>query len=108
MPIVISPRVRAKLEQKHCVSDDEIRQCFANLDGDFLRDPREQHDTDPPTHWFISETNRRRILKVVFVARRVEGADGAPDRTDVHIKTAYEPDGTEIALYQKLGSGCSD
>jgi hypothetical protein len=101
MPIVISQRILRKLAEKHRVSEDEIRQCFMNVEGSYLRDTREKHDTDPPTHWFISETNRKRKLKVVFVARKVETPNGAQVRVD--IKTAYEPSAEEIDLYLRRG-----
>ena len=44
---------------------------------------REEHRTNPPTHWFLAETCYGRLLKVVFV----------PDTNgkDIYIKTAYEP-----------------
>jgi hypothetical protein len=101
MPIFISPRILKKLSERHNVSEDEVRQCFMNIEGGFLRDTREQHDTDPPSHWFISETNRRRKLKIVFVARKVETPSGAQTRID--IKTAYDPSAEEIELYSRRG-----
>lgn len=63
--IWISDRVRLKLAEKHGgVSDEEIRQCFENLEPgwNYIRDTRDGHYSDPPTYWFISETNRRRQL----------------------------------------------
>jgi len=67
MGIWISPRVRQKLLSKHNVSEDEIVQCFQNMEATskFLTDPREEHQSNLTTYWFISETNRRRKLKVV-------------------------------------------
>ena len=99
--MLISPRVRKKLAEKHQVTEEEIRQCFLNFEGNYLRDLREDHQTDPPTWWFVSETNRRRKLKVVFIARKVETADGP--RTQVEIKTAYPPDLQDIELYERRG-----
>ncbi len=57
MSLIISARVREKLKQKHRVSEDEIIDCFANINGRYLRDKREQHQTNPPTLWFIAETD---------------------------------------------------
>jgi hypothetical protein len=102
MAIVISPRIRKKLEEKHGVSEDEIRQCFANVEGGFIRDTREEHQTDPPSHWFVAETNRRRKLKVVFVARKVLAVDGN-ETVQIEIKTAYDANGEEISIYERLG-----
>lgn len=67
MSLIISPRVREKLSLKHRVTEDEIVQCFANRDGRMLRDTREEHATDPPTLWFIAETDFGRLLKVIFI-----------------------------------------
>lgn len=68
---------------------DEIRQCFANLDGKMLYDTRATHLTDPLTRWFIAETNYGRELKIAFIER--EG--------NLHIKTAYEPNEVERRVY---------
>lgn len=90
MKIYISKRVQEKLDLKHDgVSMDEIRQCFANIDGKFLRDTRANHQTNPPTQWFIAETNYGRELKIAFIER--EG--------NIHIKTAYSPNLDEISVY---------
>ena len=94
MPKVIaSSSVLIKLGEKHGVTIREVEQCFENKCGVYLIDDREDHQTDPPTLWFIAPTNRDRLLKVVFIF-----IDG-----NVHIKTAFEPDGNEIAIYEKHG-----
>lgn len=67
----------------------EIYECFATRDRKFLIDDREKNRTDPPTMWFISDTFMGRFLKVVFIRT-----------TDkVVIKTAYDPNQTEIGIY---------
>jgi hypothetical protein len=104
MAIVISDKVRRKLTEKHNVSEDEIRQCFVNGGDHFFRDNREDHQTNPPSHWFISETNQRRKLKIVFLARRVEAPEG--QKVQIEIKTAYPPNAEEIALYDRLSRRC--
>jgi len=101
MPLWYSDEVRRKLAEKHKVSEDEVRQCFENREGDYLEDTREEHRTDPPTHWFVSQTNRLRVLKVVFVARRIKTESGSETR--VEIKTAYPANPTEIDIYSRLG-----
>ena len=82
-----------KLTQKHKVSRSEVVQCFANKVGRFLEDDREQNRTDPPTRWFIAETDSMRELKITFV------------REDdlVFLKSAYEPDAEERRIYNKYG-----
>ncbi len=90
MAIFISKRVQEKLEDKHGgVSMEEIRQCFANIEGNILYDTRAQHITNPITRWFISETNFGRQLKIAYIER--EG--------NIHIKTAYAPDDAERKAY---------
>lgn len=66
-------------------------ECFATRDRSFLVDDREEHHTDPPTLWFISDTFMGRLLKVVFVQTQ----DGA-----VILKTAYDPNAEERWVYQ--------
>lgn len=64
---VHSLRIDNKLDAKHGVSLDEIDQCFENKCGFFLVDDREDHKTDPATLWFVAETNKGRLLKVIFI-----------------------------------------
>ena len=89
--IMISAAVRAKLETKHKVTEKEICQCLENRAGKFLIDDREDHRTDPATHWFIAETNCQRRLKIVFIFKTGK----------LHIRTAYEPNAMEISIYEK-------
>ncbi len=91
MALLISAKTTAKLAQKHNVAREDIEQCFATRSKGFLRDIREDHRTDPPTLWFISETYNGRKLKVVFIM--VE--DGFA------IKTAFEPSGEDMFVYNK-------
>jgi uncharacterized DUF497 family protein len=97
MNLFASERVRDKLDKKHKVTLDEVRHCFLNKVGCYLRDTREQHETDPPTQWFISETNQRRKLKIVFIRRQIR------DVVRIDIRTAYAPNPQEIALYERIG-----
>ena len=59
--------------------------------GDFLRDQREDHRSDPPTLWFIAETYIGRKLKMAFIP-----VDG-----DFHVGTAYELNDEEVRIYKK-------
>ena len=94
--LIISSKVRRKLQTKHSVREEEIYECFASREGKYLTDTREDHKTDPPTVWFISETDRGRLLKVVFVVVFVQGKNG-----ETFIKTAYEPNLIEIQIYNR-------
>jgi len=91
MALVISPKIRNKLLQKHGVSEEEIIQCFTSRERGFLVDSRENHRTDPPTHWFIAETDFGKKLKVVFIQSR--------DNSDIYIKTAYLANEKEMEIY---------
>jgi len=86
----ISQNIAAKLETKHLVSRAEVAQCFANRIGGLLIDTRENHVTDPPTKWFLSFTDKKRLLKVVFVAVG----------NDIYLKTAYEPEKEATEIYE--------
>jgi hypothetical protein len=90
LKLVISPKISAKLAAKiPPVSHEEIVQCFANRTTLFLIDDREDHQSDPPTRWFIAETDFGRKLKIVFVPRGQE----------LHIRTAFDPSKEAIAYY---------
>lgn len=91
MPLVFSEAVLEKLKDKHGVSKKEVEDCIANRVSGVLKDTREKHKTNPPTLWFIAETNQKRLLKVAFVNRSGE----------IHIKTAYEPNEDEIRIYKE-------
>ena len=88
----ISPGVKAKLLDKiPPVTESEIVESFANRTGKDLIDTREEHATDPPTRWFIAETDFGRSLKIVYLLTS-EG---------VIIKTAYDPNIEELRIYKK-------
>ena len=93
MALKCSSAVKQKLAQKHGVSLEEVQQCFANREGNLLEDIREEHKTDPPTQWFIAETDYGRRLKVAFMLKG----------DDIIIKTSYEPNQTEDGIYRKVG-----
>lgn len=97
MPLIISPAVKEKIEKKHKVSVREVEQCFDNRDraSRLLLDTREKHKTTPPTRWFLAKTNKNRLLKVVVVI----------DGQDIHLKSAFDPNDTEVAIWNKHGLG---
>lgn len=90
--VIISDAIRAKLAAKHDVGEPEVHQCFANRTGNILFDTREQHITDPLTRWFVAATNKGRLLKVCYV----------PDG-DYYLRSCFEPDDHELAMYRKHG-----
>lgn len=94
MGIIISKKISEKLSLKHRVTEAEVEQCFANMEGKFLLDPREEHQSDPPTKWFIAHTNGGRALKVVFILE-----DG-----DIYLRTAFPPNEEEVRIYNKYGA----
>lgn len=93
MALVVSKKIAEKLASKHCVTEEEVAQCFANKIGVNLLDPREDHASDPPTLWFIAETDYGRKLKIIFIHK-----DG-----DNHLRSAFEPDDNELRIYDKYG-----
>jgi len=97
MAINASAKVAEKLAKKHNVKIEEVVQCFANKEdrANYLRDTRWQHETEPPTQWFISETDYGRKLKVVFIRKG----------GDLEIKSAFEPNEEEVRIYMKCGFG---
>lgn len=97
MAIIISSKILTKLIDKHDVSKSEVRQCFENISGKFLFDTREKHQTDPKTMWFIAQTNKNRLLKVVFMIMEEK------EKTNFIIKSAFEPNAKEIEIYLHIG-----
>ena len=89
----ISDAVLRKLETKHGVGLPEVRQCFLNRKGKLLFDTRALTKTDPPTLWFIAKTNKKRWLKIVYILKDAK----------IILKTAYEPNETELAIYARHG-----
>ncbi len=95
MRLNISPAIRQKLANKQPpVNEDDILQCFSNRTGGFLEDTREDHQSDPPTKWFIAETDYGVKLKIVFIHHKGKG---------IYIRTAYAPNAEEIRIYDKHG-----
>src|SRR6218665_2388109 len=78
------------LSQAVACSDQRSR-----LSGKDLFDNRPKHKTDPPTRWFIAETDYGVKLKVCFIYH--------PDTQLVEIKSAFKPNEDEIAIYNKYG-----
>lgn len=96
IPLVISPAIREKLRTKHKVQEQEMRECFLNFEGKYLMDSREDHNTDPPTLWFIGETYQGRELKIIFIHRN----------GNIYIKSAYEANKVAKRIYDKMnGNG---
>lgn len=87
--IKISQATLDKLRDKHDVTAREVEQCFENIEGPLLIDEREDHKSDPPTLWFISRTNKNRLLKVAYIQR-----GGI-----VQVRTCYEPNEAEMQIY---------
>lgn len=91
--LIISEAVLTKLREKHQVGRREVEQAFENKCGCYLTDEREDHQTDPPTLWFVAPTHRGRPLKVIFIF-----IDG-----NVHLKSAYTADAAAISIYDAVG-----
>jgi uncharacterized DUF497 family protein len=93
MTIEISQKILRKIEKKHSVTREDVEQCFANRSGKYLKDTREEHRSNPPTLWFISETDYGRKLKVVFIF----------SNNIIYLRSAFEPNDTEMSIYNKHG-----
>lgn len=92
--LVIPPDIRDKLENKHQVKEGEVHECFFNVAGPYLEDTSEDNQTDPPTEWFLAETDRGRLLKVVFVFR-----DG-----NIYLKSAFDANEKSQHIYTELSN----
>lgn len=90
--LIVPPAIKDKLEEKHSVKVGEVHECFFNREGPYLEDDEEDHRTDPPSYWFLSPTNRGRILKVIFVLR-----DGS-----LYLKSAFDANPKSKRIYREL------
>ena len=90
--LYMSPSVREKLRKRQ-ITEAQVLQCFANRNGKFLIDDREEHKTTPPTKWFVASTDYGIILKVCFVLD--------PSSKLIEIKTAYPATLQVAAMYKK-------
>lgn len=95
LSFIFSPVIREKIEKTHKVFISEVEECFYNREGEFYEDNRDQHKTDPPTQWFVAETDRGRKLKIIFV----KSEDG------IRIKSAYDANQAICKLYKKMQQG---
>jgi len=93
MQLLISDKIAKKLKEVHQVTEAEVTECFSNRTKRPLLDDREEHRTDPPTWWFISQTAAGRRLKVVYMLL---------DATDIVIRTAYDPNAEEERIYSAM------
>jgi uncharacterized DUF497 family protein len=88
----IAQSILSKLMEKHGVTRAEIEQCFLNRELPVLIDDLEDHKTDPPSLFFIAQTNAGRRLKVVYIQRGGK----------VIIKTCFEPTEAMVEVYHRL------
>ena len=91
--LLVSKAVLLKLQTKHNVNLREVETCFQNRNGKLLFDTRTLTKTNPPTLWSIAKTNQNRLLKIVYIQKGVK----------IILKTAYEPNDDELAIYAKFG-----
>ena len=91
--LIVSEAVKNKLQKKHQVTIREVEHCFINREGRLLLDNRALTKTNPPTLWFIALTNQNRKLKVAYIQKGEK----------VILKTAYEPNESELAIYERFG-----
>jgi hypothetical protein len=95
MTIVISTRIRDKLALKHNVTVEDVEQCFANKNGEYIEDTRPQHQRKDglKTYWFIAENHYGRKLKVAFVE----------EHGNLFVCTALDASPAAISNYLKNG-----
>lgn len=92
--LIISQKIQTKLDGKTPpVERREVIQCFQNRSGKLLFDTRPDHISNPLTLWFVAPTNAGRMLKVAYIPK-----DG-----QYYLRSAYDPNSTETAIYKKYG-----
>ena len=91
MEIEIHPNIVSKLQDKHNVTIEEVYECFGNVSRGFVKDTREERESDKDTYFFIAETDKGRLLQVIFLWLE----------QTIIIKSAYEPSDSAIRAYRK-------
>lgn len=91
--LIVSRKVKEKIENRHELLIREICEAFANKEGAFLRDAREDPDKMPFSQWFVAQTDKGKLIKVAFILD--------DENRKVIIKTAYEPNEEEVRIYKK-------
>ncbi len=94
MALIASQKVKTKLAAKHGVTMEEVYEAWSDRPDYVCTDEREDHASDPPTYWFIAETNRGRRLKIVYIERD----------DNIYLRTAYPPDGIEVELFADMAN----
>ncbi len=92
--VFIGRKIAKKLQDKHHVIASEVIECFNNNIGKYLQDDRDEHKTNPPTLWFIAQTDAGKRLKVVFIRYSIN---------EYVLKTAYPPNLDEEKIYKYYG-----
>ena len=97
MAIIIPPGIARKISQPDHgeITEKDVYECFENHDGRVCWDSRPQHldRQGLPSPWFVSETNKRRLLKIMFIR----------ENEDVHLKSAYPATQQVHELYERFG-----
>jgi hypothetical protein len=91
MEVFVTAAIARKLKERHNAREHEVVECFRNLKNKYATDTRPDHQTVPPTLWFIGETNGGQRLKVIFIRY---------SKKEFVVKSAYEPNCDEERLYQ--------
>lgn len=93
--IIISEEIELKIASDNHgnVTRKEVSECFQNHCGKYCYDKREEHldSSGKPSPWFVSETNKRRSLKIMFVIQ--EGK--------IYLKSAYPSTEEVRRIYKK-------
>lgn len=95
MNIVISKAIEEKIgaDDHGNVTRKEVIECFENHDGRYCLDTRPEHldSHGNPVPWFVAETNRRKALKITFVA----------ENGKCYLKSAYPASDEIKRIYAK-------
>jgi hypothetical protein len=90
MGLRIAPDTLEKIT-KRGIRVTEVEQCFLNRVYGLCEDTRAEHLTDPVTKWFVAETDKGRVLKIMYV----------PTKDGAELKSAYEATPEISRIYEK-------
>ncbi len=93
--LIIGKAILKKCNDRHQVSEAEIREALSRYNGIELEDTREWNKSTPGTKWFLGRTGNGRLLKLVYIPYEDDGV--------AILRTCYEPNPIEIRIFRNFG-----
>jgi hypothetical protein len=93
--LYIAPSVLKKCNNKHNITEEEIREAWDRYNGPEFEDTRESNRSNPATQWFIVKIGSGRILNLAYIPFDDEGV--------ATLRTCFVPAQPKINVFLKHG-----